>query len=175
VIEFGKKFEYNTNTKRNISKAIKSGLTVIELADKETREVSKKNLNPFLKNKLKLSTADIKIFDQLLVNSIKEQYLKTLTVMDADKNILALAHFISNGKHAVYLKGTAFDKTSGAMHFLMDHAINFYKSKGVELFDFGGGQSESMARFYSGFGAKELLYKLYQVNNLPKPLKWIKK
>ena len=85
-----------------------------------------------------------------------------------------MAHFISNGKHVVYLKGTNFDRNSGSMHFLMDRAIQFFKAENLKMFDFGGGESDSMAQFYLGFGAKELIYKTYKVNNLPKVIKWLK-
>jgi hypothetical protein len=176
VIDYIQDYVFNSNTKRNIVKANKAGLVVEEVTYTNTLALNKKYLHPFLKNKLKIKPKQIKLFDQLLINSIENKYLNTLITKDRDGKIVAIAHFISNGKHAVYLKGTSFDKisNSGSMHLLMSKAIELFKIQKVKLFDFGGGQGESMAQFYSGFGAKEMRYKIYKINNLPKPIKWIK-
>lgn len=175
VIEAGEKITYNTNTKRNIAKAEKSGLKIGRPEGESAIRLSKKLLNPFLHNKLKLKRTHIRMFENLLENSSAQKKLQTFVVKSSNEKITALAHFISNGQHAVYLKGAAFDRDSGSMHFLMHHAIGFYRNSGVKVFDFGGGQSDSMARFYSGFGATELIYKTYRYNNLPKAIRWLKK
>ena len=43
------------------------------------------------------------------------------------------------------------------------------------MFDFGGGQAYSLAQFFSGFGAIAVNYKIFNFNNLPKAIKWLKK
>jgi hypothetical protein len=115
------------------------------------------------------------VFEQILRNSMEARCLNTFVVRNAAGQLCAISHFISNGHHALYLKGTNTDRNSGSMHLLMDHAITFYRERKVKLFDFGGGQNESLARFYSGFGGVQLNYKIYRVNNLPRPLKWLKR
>ncbi len=177
VIDLEKDFTCNSNTKRNIAKALKSNLKIQDVTGAEILAINKKYLHPFLKNKLKIVPAQIKLFDQLLINAQDKGYLKTFTVTDNKEKLCAVAHFISNGKHALYLKGNNFDKAanSGSMHFLMQHAIEHYKTKNVRLFDFGGGQNDSLARFFSGFGAKEINYRIFKFNNLPKAIKWLKK
>lgn len=176
VIDFKHDFLFNSNTKRNIAKANKLGLVVEQVPYENTLVLNKKYLHPFLKNKLKIKPNQIKLFDQLLKNSIENNYLTTFVTKDKDAKIIAIAHFISNGRHSVYLKGTSFDKTSnsGSMHLLMSKAVTLFKERGVDFFDFGGGQTESIAQFYSGFGAKPLVYKIYKANNLPKAIKWLK-
>jgi lipid II:glycine glycyltransferase (peptidoglycan interpeptide bridge formation enzyme) len=175
MIEFSDKYEFNTNTRRNISKAVKAGLKIAELKGEDILVQSKKFINPFLRKQLKLPAKHIKLFEQLLINSISEKKIGTFVAKNNSGEISAMAHFISNGKHAVYLKGMSNDKNSGSMHFLMSHTIEHYKREGVSLFDFGGGQSENLARFYSGFGAKPVSYCEYRVNRLPKAISWIKR
>lgn len=165
----------NSNTKRNISKALKSELKVELIKGKEQMELSEKLLNPFMRKILKLKPKELKFFKDLLINSDRANSLYTYVVRDSNSKVMALAHFIFNGSHAVYLKGTTVGKDTGAMHQLMDHAIRYFFSKKAHQFDFGGGQNESLARFYSGFGAQPLTYYTCRFNNLPKPISWLKR
>jgi len=177
IIRYNESYTYNSNTKRNIAKAQKLRLTCEEINAKEIPGLSKKYLDPFLKNQLKIKPKQVVQFNQLLANSIHENYLKTFVVKNEGKEICALGHFISNGKHAVFLKGTSFDKDakSGSMHFLMHHAIEFYKDQKVSIFDFGGGQTASIGQFFAGLGGSAITYYQYKKNNLPKAIRWVKK
>ena len=87
--------------------------------------------------------------------------------MDKQGIVKALGHFISNGKHTLYLKGTNFDKAdnSGSMHLLMKHAIDYFADKSL-LFDFGGGSKQGLANFYMGFGGQATTYSFLQANKL---------
>lgn len=166
-------YTFNENTRRNIAKAKRSGLKVKEVSNDKVLTLSAKYFHPFLKG-LKISKTHIKFFDALVESSAKQQLIKTLSVYKDDE-IRALAVFICKGEHALYLKGVNLDKNSGSMHLLMEKAIEYYAGKHVKFFDFGGGQSETLARFYSGFGAQPFNYNVYKYNNLPFPLKLIKK
>lgn len=168
-------FKLNSNSKRNAAKAEKLKCKIILISPKEILTLSSRYLNMFLKNKLNIKPKQIEIFNQLLESAISAKRINSFTVYSDNDELLAIAHFISNGSHAVYLKGTNFDRDKGSMHLLMKHAIEFYAEKKVKYFDFGGGQGESMARFYAGFGAEELPYTALIVNNLPKAISWIKK
>lgn len=177
VIRFDQEYAYNSNTKRNIAKAEKNNLQCNEVAGQEAISISKKLLNPFLKNQLKIKPKQVDQFMQLLYNASSIGYLKTFVVRNEMNVVCAIGHFLSNKKHAVFLKGTSFDKDAGtgSMHFLMHHAIEHYKATGALFFDFGGGQSPSMAQFYKGFGGSELNYYLFKHNSLPKVIRWVKK
>ena len=101
--------------------------------------------------------------------------LYTFQVLDKNNTIKALGHFICNGKHALYLKGTNFDKAdnSGSMHLLMKQAIEFFADKAT-FFDFGGGSKQGLANFYMGFGGQAMTYSFLQVNKLPRLIKILK-
>jgi hypothetical protein len=167
IIPYKQGYKFNQNTKRNITKALEHKLVFEPIPESEILALSQQHLNPFLK-KLRLSPAVIEKFDQLLRSSIAAHSLYSFKVVDAQKKVQAIAHFISNGKHTVYLKGINFDKETslGSMHLLNSSAIGFF-SETSELFDFGGGNKESLANFYKGFGAVALPYKSFKYNRLP--------
>jgi len=167
---------FNQNTKRNINKAIEHGFVVEQVFGNEILPLSQEYLKPFLEKQVHLTQSTIKYLDKLILNSIESKTLYTFKVIDSSKNIKALGHFISNGKHTLYLKGTNFDKAdnSGSMHLLMKHAIEFFADKSA-VFDFGGGSySQGLANFYKGFGGQETTYSFLQVNRLPRLIKILK-
>lgn len=176
IIKYAEGLNYNQNTKRNISKAKESGLTAELILDKDVLMLSKQKLNPFLLDDLKLSNSVVKKYEMLLSNSIDNNQLIAFKVTDQANTIKAMGHFISNGKHTLFLKGTNFDKKekSGSMHLLMDYAINYFSDK-TRVFDFGGGSnSEGLANFYKGLGGRELTYYILKVNKLPWLINFIK-
>lgn len=175
-IEYEEGYKQNQNTKRNISKAIENGLQFEAIEYSEVLNLSKMYLNPFLSKTLHLSPNTIKKFNVLLINAMANHSLFSFKVVDSKDNVKALAHFISNGKHTVYLKGTNFDKSenSGSMHYLTHSAIQFFENKS-RFFDFGGGSKESLATFYKGFGALPINYNILKINNLPWLIKLLKK
>jgi len=176
VINYNEEIKYNQNTKRNISKAKDLGLTIEEIPNDQVILLSKQKLNPFLSHDLKLSYSVIRKYESLLINSLQCNYLYAFKVVDKSSTIKAIGHFICNGKHALFLKGTNFDKkeNSGSMHLLMDYAIQYFANKAL-IFDFGGGSnSEGLANFYRGLGGKELIYVTLKVNKLPRLINFLK-
>jgi len=174
IINYSKGYKFNQNTRRNIAKARENRLEVKQVEEKEILQLSRHYLNPFLETELRLSKSTVELMDQLILNAIECNSLYTFKIIDAENDLKALAHFISNGKHALFLKGTHFDHNSGSMHLLMNHAIEFFAAK-AELFDFGGGSnSEGLANFYKGLGGEKLEYGFLRVNRLPRLIKFIK-
>jgi len=174
-IEYKNGYHLNQNTKRNITKAIEQGLKFERIIDSDIIELSKSNLNPFLSKTLNLSRATIQKFEILLNEAVNNHCLFSFKVVDKNNNLKAIAHFISNGKHTVYLKGTNFDKSenSGSMHYLTHSAIKFFEARSL-FFDFGGGSKHSLATFYKGFGSLPINYYILKINNLPWLLKLFK-
>ncbi len=176
VINYENGYKFNQNTKRNIAKAKEIGLLVERVLEKDILKLSQHYLNPFLQKELNLTKSTIELMDNLIVNSIQARFLHTFKVVDCNNIVLALAHFICNGNHAFYLKGTNFDKVnnSGSMHLLMNHAIEYFSDKAI-FFDFGGGSNSiGLANFYKGFGGKIMYYSFLKVNRLPRLIKFLK-
>lgn len=175
TLNYSEGYKFNQNTKRNIAKAQENGFVVERVLNNEIINLSQKHLNPFLEKEVSLSKATVSLLDNLLKNADLASQLYTFQVLDKNRTIKALGHFICNGKHTLYLKGTNFDKTdnSGSMHLLMKHAIEFFADKSI-IFDFGGGSKQGLANFYMGFGGQAMTYSFLQVNRLPRLIKFIK-
>ncbi len=176
IIDYKKKYAYNTNTQRNIKKAQSNGIVSEKVEAKDVLQLSKKMISPFLEKEIGLSKPVIKTFNSLIESCNKNNCLLTLKAIDGNKNIKALAHFVYNTKHALYLKGTNFDKkeNSGSMHLLIDAAIRYFEDK-ADIFDFGGGSNAGLASFYKGLGGEELNYSFLRINQLPKVVNVLKR
>lgn len=175
TLNYKEGYQFNQNTKRNIAKALENKLMVEQVAGTDSLSLSQTCLNPFLEMEVGLSAQTVSHLDRLLENAMAKTYLYTFKVVDPHHTLKALGHFICNGKHALYLKGTNFDKAdnSGSMHLLMKHAIQFFADK-ADFFDFGGGSKQGLANFYRGFGGQAMTYSFLQVNNLPRLIKILK-
>jgi hypothetical protein len=175
TLSYSDGYKFNQNTKRNIAKAVENGFVTEFVKSEDIIRLSQTYLNPFLENEVGLSKSTVSLLDNLLKNADLAGQLYTFQVLDKNRKIKALGHFISNGKHTVYLKGTNFDKSdnSGSMHLLMKHAIEFFADKST-IFDFGGGSKQGLANFYMGFGSHVITYSFLQVNKLPRLIKILK-
>lgn len=176
VIDYKSGYKFNQNTKRNVAKAQENQLVFERIPEAEVLPLSRQYLNPFLKKQLRLSPLVVSRFDDLLRSATAAGTLYSFRVVDPEKKVQAIAHFISNEKHTVYLKGINFDKqvSLGSMHLLNSSAIQFFAGK-TQLFDFGGGTKESLANFYKGFGAVALSYQSLKYNRLPWLINVLKK
>lgn len=176
IINYDEGYKFNQNTKRNIAKSFDLGFRVQQVeSETEILQLNQAYIHPFLQKQVGLSISTIKVLDELLKNALSENKLISFKVIDGQNQLKALAYFISNGKHTVYLKGTNTDRedNSGSMHLLMKHAIDFFADKSTH-FDFGGGNQKGLAGFYSGLGGKVLPYGFLQINKLPSLLKRLK-
>lgn len=175
TLNYSEGYKFNQNTKRNIAKALENGFVTKSVKSEDSIQLSQTYLNPFLEKEVGLSKTTVSLLDNLLKNADLTGQLYTFKVTDKNNTIKALGHFICNGQHALYLKGTNFDKieNSGSMHLLMKHAIEFFADKSI-IFDFGGGSKQGLANFYMGFGGQAMTYNFLQVNKLPRLIKILK-
>ncbi len=175
TINYSEGYKFNQNTKRNITKAVENGFVTESVKSEDVIQLSQTYLSPFLEKEVGLSKVTVSLLDNLLKNADVVGQLYTFQVLDKNQKVKALGHFISNSKHALYLKGTNFDKVdnSGSMHLLMKHAIEFFADKST-IFDFGGGSKQGLANFYMGFGGQAMTYSFLQVNKLPRLIKILK-
>lgn len=177
VVDLTKEIKFNENTKRNISKAKKSNITIQEISDFNTiRKLTNTHLVPWLISEIGISAKHGDVFKNLVKSCFDVNSLLVLAAYSESKELLSIGYFVSNGVHAVYLKGMSLNKkdNSGSMHLLMAHALDHYRSK-AQWFDFGGGNSQGMANFYKGLGGQVQTYHLLKVNNLAWPLNKLKK
>ena len=102
-----------------------------------------------------------------LVETAPKNVLKPVNCRNGEMFLGGL-WLLEDENRVIYLKGTSDEagKKSGVMYRLMFEAIN-YAEKSGKLFDFGGSNAESVARFNTNFGAKNAFYSQLTWNNAP--------
>lgn len=161
---------YSANAKRNLKRSLNMGLSI------------SKNLNP---------EALIKLFRQNKGNQIKHwkdndyRHLQELMYIAVHKGkgifygvysrqneLCAAAFFLLGNQHLIFLfSGSNVQaRQNGAMTFLLDNVVREHAGSKLIL-DFEGSNDLNLARFYHGFGAKEVNYNRLEFNMLPFPIK----
>lgn len=156
---------YHSNTKRNLAKAKKEGLKVIE--DVEPSAIIKL----FRQNRGK----DIKHWGdkeyerllELVETAKKHDACLVLGAQNTDNQIVAGAFFMMSHNKTVFLFSGSDEsnKENHGLAFLLDHIIKKYSNTGYIL-DFEGSDNDGLARFYKGFGGKENFYTGLKFNKL---------
>lgn len=162
---------YSKNTRRNLAKANKNGLSF----------VSGIRLEEFLNFKTKHLVAGIskKNIGQLKSLIAFGQYkgFGEIFGVYSDKNELCAAVYFCRSKNRIiYMNAVSSEtgKNLGAMNFLVDNFIRQNAGKSLIL-DFEGSMIPGVARFYAGFGAVPETYFQLKFNRLPLPFKWLKR
>lgn len=154
---------YHSNTKRNLAKAKKEGLTVLENVEPSVIvDLFRKNRGQEIKhwgdkeyNRLLSLVEAAKNHDSCLVLGVK----------NADNQIVAGAFFMTSHNKIVFLFSGAdkSNKDSHALTFLIDHVIERFSGSN-KILDFEGSDNDGLARFYMGFGGKETTYQSIRFN-----------
>lgn len=155
---------FSNNLKRNISKAVKSGLETERVSPKEISHA----ISIFKSNKnYKLDEAWYKALENLAALPIAELYAVT-----KEKSALGYALLVKSNKRVTLLFTALEDegKQLGAMPFLLSKLIEQYSPNSL-IFDFEGSENENVARFYESFGAEEEHYFHYESKGLLKSIK----
>lgn len=165
---------YNTNTKRNIQKAIQNKLSVEISTDIgqfiEFTQTNLKEKASEVKNQHYLAFKEIIRF--ALANNLGEIYIVT----DEQNSWLAAVFFLNTNQKCIYLAASSNSegKEKSAMSLLIDSFIQ--KNAGSNLtLDFEGSNIHSIARFYAGFGATPQTYFSVHLNRLPWVTRILKK
>lgn len=164
--------QYKEQTKRNIKKAKKQGIRihknipvddVVQLT-KQHGFINKRDV-PFLNH-----------FKDLYLSLERQHRAETYGVYSKENMLVASAAFLFTHNRAYYLlvANTPEGRATGASHFLIHSFIKDHAGTPLTL-DFEGSDVESIAFFYSGFGAIPELYPAVRLNRLPFYLKWLKK
>ena len=167
--------KYSENTRRNISKAKKEGLQMHSntCSVKELMHLIKNNVAGKVENLPSQKYNDIQ---KIISLSIQQSSGEIISVYNANNSILAAVFFIYSHNKAIYLFAASNEegKEKRAMFFLVDEFIKKYAERNITL-DFEGSNIEGLARFYRSFGANDCEYLTVKKNNLPFPLKLLKK
>lgn len=162
---------YHSNTKRNLAKAKKEGLKVIE--DVEPSAIIKL----FRQNRGK----DIKHWGdkeyerllELVETAKKHDACLVLGAQNTDNQIVAGAFFMMSHNKTVFLFSGSDEsnKENHGLTFLLDYVIE--KNSGTNtILDFEGSDNDGLARFYKGFGGEEKYYTELRLNRLNKIYKF---
>jgi len=163
---------YSTQTKRNLKKALSGSLAIAKAVS------PKKVIDLFKANRGKdyaITSGQYNIVNTLMQTCIKKGLGQCWGVYTKDKELCAGAFLVESNRRTIFLfSGTnkkAFD--THAMTFLINRYIEENAQQNL-TFDFEGSSDPDVARFYKGFGAKEVHYLKIRKNNLPGPVKWLK-
>lgn len=166
--------DYNSNTKRNIQKAIQNKITISTVSDIERfLEFTKDNLHeksPEIKQKHYQSLKEV------IRYALDHQLGEIYGAWDSDKNLVASVFFVTSNQKSIYLAASSNQPgiEKSAMFLLIDTFIQNNAGKKLTL-DFEGSNIRGVARFYAGFGATTETYYSVHQNRLPGLIRIFKK
>ena len=150
---------YNTNTKRNLSKGLEHGMEIREINPLEY--IGLKSAN---EKKLAVTESYL---ENLFAGLKNLGHAECIGLFQGEE-LQAGAVLAFSGPRAIYLNGTSSDKGKElrAMFVLMDHLIEYSRDR-FEVFDFEGSMIEGIARFFEGFGAIKTQYPGFRIRKFP--------
>ncbi len=162
---------FSKNTKRNISKAGKQNLALVEgIRLEEYLEFKAANLQANIGEK------ELAKLKSLIAYGQKKGFGKIYGVYTAENQLCAAVYFCHWKDRVIFFNAASNEKGKalGGMYFLVNKFIESNAGKNLIL-DFEGSMIPGVARFYKGFGAKAETYFQLKFNRLPLPLKWLKR
>jgi len=163
--------QYTQNTKRNISKAKKEGVSIMKGLNPADFISAKK-----LADRVKSNPLSFDRLARIISFSLSESTGTIYAAYTAVNELCAAAFFLHSGNRVVYLSAFSDEegKQNSAMHLIVDEFIRDFAGSSI-LLDFEGSSLEGVARFYKGFGAHTETYFQLKMNRLPFPLNLLKK
>lgn len=157
---------YHQNTKRNLAKARNNNLQLVNaVAPNQVVDLFAANRGALLDKWGEAEYARLTALTEKAVNHYNA-FILGVTEAGADELICA-AIFMKTDKRVTFLFSgqNQAGKDRQAMTFLLDQVIQKYANQHV-VFDFEGSDDDNLARFYLGFGGKEVKYPSYSFNRL---------
>jgi hypothetical protein len=163
------KANYSANTKRNLKKAEKQNLQLLKhIKPAELISLFKNNKGKELSV---FSEDSYKTLERIIYRSIHKSMGVVYGVYDTSNQLCAAAFFTKYRDKLVFLFSGSNQKAkqNRAMFFLIDEVIK-QNSPSLLTLDFEGSNDQNLARFYAGFGSKEVVYSRLQMNRAHFPL-----
>lgn len=164
---------YSSNHKRNIKKAHRENLSLVhEITVHEIIRLFKQNRGSTIST---LKQDDYKNFEKLC-KIVSENAAQFVVGVEKEGELVAGAVFFQfkNRITFIFSGNTILGKNTAAMFYLLNEVIQRYKGQNIVI-DFEGSQNKNLNKFYQGFGAQSEKYSFLTINNLPWPIKQLKK
>ena len=162
---------FSTNTRRNIAKAKKNSLHLVEGIRLESYlEFKQANLPSGV------SANDLPALKNIIAFGQYKGIGEIYGVYTPENELCAAVYFCRWKDRVIYFNAASNEhgKNLGGMYYLLNHFIEKNAGKNLTL-DFEGSMIPGVARFYAGFGATPESYFQLKINRLPLPLRWIKR
>lgn len=162
------KKNYTVNHKRNIAKAEKNGLHLMDNCElKDFQKFYLGNIDP---EKEKFKSRHTKIFKDLTSAILSKKTGEIVVVAAKDEAPEAAMMLLYHKNKIINIINTssAEGKRSGASHLLFDKVIQQYAGSG-RILDFEGSSVPGVARFYEGFGPTREVFYNYRYSLLKNP------
>lgn len=146
---------FSTNKKRQIKKAVQSGMTMCDLSISEFYAAHRQ----FLSQRGKTIDYSSDFFMALAEQTLSHSQGRIIAARSADGHILAAIFLVWDAEVCYYLLPTynAGYAHSGAMAWLTLQSIRIAKDKGL-IFDFEGSMNPGIANSYRQFGSAPSTY-----------------
>jgi hypothetical protein len=159
---------YSKNLKRNLKKGVRANLRILpNVRPEDVVSLFRNNRGSDVQH---WGEAEYKRLLQLIYQAIHRGQAEVIGVYDERNELLCGGVFFSSHKRIVFLFSGSSEaaKDCGAMPYMLNHMIQQYSSKNI-IFDFEGSNNPSLARFYSGFGSRKVIYQRWKQIRLPFP------
>ena len=157
---------FSQNTRRNIRKAIDSGVnTGRNLRPEELVKLFREN---FGKKEGKLNDIHYERMEKLMATAAEKGNGHVRGAFDEEGLLCSAAFFLNDGARVYFLFAASAPQAreNGAMFLLIEQFIR--ENAGTNLIlDFEGGDEPNLGRFYKSFGAREIMYNRVLRNSLP--------
>ena len=157
---------YQNNLLRNLKKADQNNLTIVkQISPEELIALFRANKGQELKH---LNDNQYILIQRIANESIQKGIGEIWGAFDEFKQLVAGILWVTSHQKSIFLFSALSEngKKLSAMPWLIDAFIRQNAGKSLTL-DFEGSNDEGLARFYSNFGAKKVIYQRYLRNSLP--------
>lgn len=162
--------KYSANTIRNIRKAEKEGIEIVEHAD--PKSIISLFRNGKGRELPKFGNAHYHKIEKLIYRAIYKNMGHVFGAFDRNNQLCAGVFLLQSHQRLVFIFSAAnpVARKIGAMHLLVDRLINKFAGQHLTL-DFEGSEISGLARFYASFGSIETRYPAVYFNRLSFMLK----